>query len=138
MTYYYIEKMGTYGHGIYWIGTDIEAGKTEADRLANADEDAYHSWDLRELEVIDGINGPEPNSSGEPLYIGVRDETVRKLKSLQLDEDEIVATIRKLVTDNVKEGLICGGPCHLYYKVRNVTCRVLLDSKNEIESIGVS
>jgi hypothetical protein len=60
MTYYYIERMGIYGQGVFWIGTVLEEGKKELKRLALADRDSYHEWHLREYTL--------PHSTGEAGY----------------------------------------------------------------------
>lgn len=43
---YYLEKVGVYGHGIYWVGDDLEQGKLETNKFANNDIDDYHNWNL--------------------------------------------------------------------------------------------
>ena len=42
--YYVIVKQGVYGHGVYWVGTELEAAKKAADLLAENDIDDYHKW----------------------------------------------------------------------------------------------
>lgn len=45
---YYIEKMGVYGQGVFWIGADVDEGRTVLQTLADADTDNYHTWSLYE------------------------------------------------------------------------------------------
>lgn len=53
---YYLKKVGSYGHGVFWIGDDIEEGKRMADKAANADCDYYHDWKLFEYVDTGEIN----------------------------------------------------------------------------------
>lgn len=46
--YFYLYKMGIYGHGVFWIGTDYEEGKRQADIHATQDRDDYHDWQIHE------------------------------------------------------------------------------------------
>jgi hypothetical protein len=66
---YFIYKQGVYGHGVFWIGEDLEAGKAEADRLASADEDDYHDWELQKLGAS---HDPSKDGVNEIVYTGVR------------------------------------------------------------------
>lgn len=43
---YFIQKEGVYGHGVFWIGEDIEKGKQVCLQLASEDDDDYHRWVL--------------------------------------------------------------------------------------------
>ena len=72
---YYLEKMGVYGHGIFWIGENIEEGKRMADKAARNDRDDYHDWELRKFvrpnEATDFSMDAKDNGH-EIVYIGVR------------------------------------------------------------------
>ena len=69
--------MGVYGHGIFWIGTDEEEGKRQADYAANADCDDYHDWELRAFKAPN--NKEDYNEDGwdfhKLVYTNVRSET---------------------------------------------------------------
>lgn len=43
---YYLYKEGMYGHGVFWIGSDLEEGKRQANKAASLDMDDYHEWVL--------------------------------------------------------------------------------------------
>jgi len=43
---YFVEKKGMYGHGIFWIGEDLEEAKKMADHFAENDRDDHHSYDV--------------------------------------------------------------------------------------------
>lgn len=43
---YFVEKKGMYGHGVFWIGNDLEEAKKMADYFAENDQDDYHSYDV--------------------------------------------------------------------------------------------
>ncbi len=47
---YFIEKIGIYGHGVFWIGDKVEEGISELERLCESDYDSYHDWELKEFE----------------------------------------------------------------------------------------
>lgn len=76
---YYLEKVGLYGHGIFWIGTDLEEGKAEADRAASADADDYHKWRLYRMVPVaqyrkwgDEPTGYAKDADNELVYTGQR------------------------------------------------------------------
>ena len=46
---FFLYKKGVYGHGIFWIGSNLEEGKREADKAASLDRDNYHDWVLFEF-----------------------------------------------------------------------------------------
>jgi hypothetical protein len=69
--YYFIEKMGVYAHGVFWIGKDLDEAKREADRLASVDSDAYHDWNVKLFDdhaCADANNDP----THRVIYKGVR------------------------------------------------------------------
>ena len=47
---YYIQKHGIYPQGVFWIGRDVLVGKRKLDKLADADKDSYHNWELIKYE----------------------------------------------------------------------------------------
>lgn len=47
MGFYFVERMGVYGRGVYWIGTDKDAAIEKAKALAMADVDDYHYWEVK-------------------------------------------------------------------------------------------
>lgn len=49
---YYLEKMGVYSHGIFWIGTIKKEGIKQANLAAKSDRDDYHSWEVRKFTAI--------------------------------------------------------------------------------------
>ena len=55
MTYYYVEKIGVYAHGVFWIGTDVEEGRRMLYELADRDCDSHHDWVLKEFSNPDSI-----------------------------------------------------------------------------------
>ena len=70
---YFLYKHGVYGHGVFWIGDDLEEGKSEADRAATLDVDSYHEWYLCELGKESNLNFSfEPDYREEAVYTGVR------------------------------------------------------------------
>ena len=72
---YYLEKMGVYSHGVFWIGDDLEEGKRMADKAASSDLDDYHEWELRKFvppnETTD-FNVDAKQNGHEVLYTGIR------------------------------------------------------------------
>lgn len=46
---YFLYKTGVYGHGVFWIGDNLEEGKKAADAAASKDKDDYHEWELHEF-----------------------------------------------------------------------------------------
>jgi hypothetical protein len=50
MTTYYLEKVGNYGHGVFWIGEDLQEGIRQANIAAKADRDDYHEWAVRRFK----------------------------------------------------------------------------------------
>jgi hypothetical protein len=52
MATYFVQKNGIYGHGVFWIGDDVEEGKRQVDAFAGSDFDKYHQWALYEFELI--------------------------------------------------------------------------------------
>jgi hypothetical protein len=56
---YFIQKVGAYYHGVFWIGTDEEEGHKEARRLAQADRDDHHGWVLYKYITV-------PNNTHAP------------------------------------------------------------------------
>ena len=68
---YFLYKEAVYGHGVFWIGNDIEEGKLQADRAANLDRDNHHHWVLYEfLDQEDHDFADE--SFHKEIYCGVR------------------------------------------------------------------
>ncbi len=43
---YFVEKRGMYGHGVFWIGEDLEEAEKMADHFAEIDSDDYHTYDV--------------------------------------------------------------------------------------------
>jgi len=41
---YFLDKLGIYIHGVYWIGESLEEGIKEADLHAKRDRDDHHEW----------------------------------------------------------------------------------------------
>lgn len=67
---YYIEMMGVYGQGVFWIGSDHDMGIARAIELASEDTDSYHDWVLRlykgegqDDEEIYRVKKPQANHS---------------------------------------------------------------------------
>ena len=71
---YYLYKEGVYGHGVFWIGEDLQEGKAEADKAATLDKDDYHSWEVRQLGSEED-KAYWDDSAYDLVYIGVRVET---------------------------------------------------------------
>jgi hypothetical protein len=46
---YLIEKVGQYGHGVFWIGEDLIEGVHELLLKCQGDDDDYHKWLLQEF-----------------------------------------------------------------------------------------
>ena len=46
---YFIEKVGQYGHGVFWIGEDLVEGVHELLLKCRDDSDDHHKWDLQEF-----------------------------------------------------------------------------------------
>ena len=46
---YFIEKVGQYGHGVFWIGEDLVEGVHELLLKCREDSDDHHRWDLQEF-----------------------------------------------------------------------------------------
>ena len=70
---YYLYKKGVYGHGVFWIGGELEEGKLEADKAASLDCDDYHEWQLkkyRETKYDDEYKSTE--AGDEIVHIGKR------------------------------------------------------------------
>jgi hypothetical protein len=68
---FFLYKEGMYGHGVYWIGTDVEEGKRRADEGATNDCDDYHEWILYQF-VDQGVDGYVDDPSHIQIYQGVR------------------------------------------------------------------
>jgi hypothetical protein len=51
---YFIEKIGVYGHGVFWIGSDLDEAKKKADEYATLDKDDYHRWNVLEFDLSIG------------------------------------------------------------------------------------
>jgi hypothetical protein len=67
---YFLYKMGVYGHGVFWIGDNLEEGKNAADTAASEDIDDYHEWELCEFT---DAGCKYPYDSDHPVvYRGVR------------------------------------------------------------------
>ena len=73
---YYIYKEAVYGHGVYWIGEDLEEGKGELDRLVSLDDDAHHDWNLYKYKPFTGILMTR-ESEGHELIMSVSKEEKR-------------------------------------------------------------
>ncbi len=43
---FFIEKVGVYGHGVFWIGESEDIGVLKCIEFSNNDRDNYHSWQL--------------------------------------------------------------------------------------------
>lgn len=43
---YFLYKVGVYGHGVFWIGDDLDEGKRVAEHAASMDRDDYHEWEI--------------------------------------------------------------------------------------------
>ena len=41
---YFVEKVGVYGHGVFWIGESVDLAIEVAKDLAEKDSDNYHDW----------------------------------------------------------------------------------------------
>jgi hypothetical protein len=73
MEMYYLYKKGVYGHGVFWIGADLEVGKLKADEAANNDVDDYHDWQLicyKESALVKNV--AKGDCDGEIVYRGRR------------------------------------------------------------------
>lgn len=46
---YFLVKCGVYDHGVFWIGTELTEGISQADEAARQDIDSYHEWEVRNL-----------------------------------------------------------------------------------------
>ena len=71
---YYLYKEGVYGHGVFWIGEELQEGKAKADKAATLDKDDYHSWELRQLGGEEDKDYWD-DSVDDVVYTGVRTET---------------------------------------------------------------
>ena len=71
---YFLYKEGIYGHGVFWIGTDLEEGKRQADRAATLDRDEYHDWVLYRFSApeVDSDYWNDAEEGQERCYTGVR------------------------------------------------------------------
>lgn len=47
---YFIEKVGVYNQGVFWIGESLVEGVHELLLLCNTDIDSYHEWVLKVLD----------------------------------------------------------------------------------------
>lgn len=43
---YYLEKSAVYLHGVFWVGSDLDEGKRQADLAASKDKDDHHRWNI--------------------------------------------------------------------------------------------
>ena len=43
---YFLYKSGVYGHGVFWIGSDLNEVKRIAEHAASMDHDDYHEWEI--------------------------------------------------------------------------------------------
>lgn len=68
---FFLHKEGVYGHGVFWIGDDLEQGKQASDVAANLDKDDYHDWVLYKFEKPSG-DDYEIDHQNERVYTGVR------------------------------------------------------------------
>jgi hypothetical protein len=50
---FFVEKIGVYNQGIFWIGHNKDAGLIEAQNFADNDVDDYHEWELKQFVEID-------------------------------------------------------------------------------------
>lgn len=48
---YFIEKVGQYGHGVFWIGEDLIEGVHELLLKCRGDMDDHHQWHLQEFVI---------------------------------------------------------------------------------------
>lgn len=64
---YFLQKEGAvYPQGIFWIGHDVESGKSTADMHARLDIDSYHDWVI--YKYIYREPQPDVNCSHEKVY----------------------------------------------------------------------
>ena len=49
---FYIYKTAVYGHGVFWIGSDVAEGMRELDRFVSLDWDSHHTWNLYKYKPI--------------------------------------------------------------------------------------
>ena len=63
---YFIEKVGVYGHGVFWIGTDCEAAIEECKRLALIECDSHHVFIVCEFGLLNASK--LPNGSGKAYH----------------------------------------------------------------------
>jgi hypothetical protein len=71
---YFLYKEGMYGHGVFWIGEDLEVGKQKADEAATNDVDNYHEWQVLELNSVDlsQTENVKCDPKNKVCYIGKR------------------------------------------------------------------
>lgn len=70
-TTYFLYKNGVYGHGVFWIGTDVGEGERMADKAANLDRDRYHTWELYKFVTPSDV-AYISDANHELVYTGVR------------------------------------------------------------------
>ena len=73
--FYYLYKQGVYGHGVFWVGTDVGEGKRVADRAASLDRDDYHDWGLFEYSEPTSDTVYEEFPGHKLIYTGERSQT---------------------------------------------------------------
>ncbi|MDP0495703.1 MAG: hypothetical protein Q7Q73_05795 [Verrucomicrobiota bacterium JB024] len=71
---YFLYKEGIYGHGVFWIGNDLDEGKRQADRAATLDKDDYHTWSIFRFAApsADSDYRRDADEGQERVYVGVR------------------------------------------------------------------
>jgi len=69
---YFLYKEGVYGHGVFWIGDDLEEGRRRADSAANLDIDDYHEWGLYKFIQPTNDTDYEFDPDHEQVYMGKR------------------------------------------------------------------
>jgi hypothetical protein len=77
---YFISKYAQYGHGIFWIGEDLEEAKTLCDDFCNKDYDDWHTWSVFKFGLKENQEENMPDDGGtygndaihEEVYVAKR------------------------------------------------------------------
>lgn len=48
---FFVEKIGVYSHGVWWIGDSFEVARNECLKLASMDTDNYHKWLVKRFKT---------------------------------------------------------------------------------------
>jgi len=72
-TIYIVEKDAKYLHGVFWIGSDLEEAKRQADKYAENDKDGHHDW-----------------------YVRIFKEVPKNLSQYNADHDSVYSTNKKI------------------------------------------